>query len=481
MLAWVAGVAACQDAREPTAAAADDSSAVPAAADSGAPAFDVSAQGTLPLPVDQSIGSSGVALGITQTGAGGAGSFAITNPRSVNQALMATTYGAGAALYAQVVGTGTGPAGVFSITNVNNVKPALGATSFGIGPAGAFTSNSHSPAANAVRATSSLGTTVWSQNIGVGAAGRFDVSSPDNPTSALWVATVGTGSAARFSVNHTGSVANAVDVATNGAAPGAAIHAVSGGTGRAGIFENTLASSPSPALEVHGAGLGGGLSVSSSNPTAATLYAVSLGKGPAGLFKGTTSGVSIITNGGTGLTVIGGGTSLFYGDVSVKGTLTKSAGSFRIDHPLDPEHKYLSHSFVESPDMMNVYNGNVALDSAGRATVTLPDWFEALNRDFRYQLTPIGAPGPNLYIAAGVSGNRFQIAGGRPYATVSWQVTGVRHDAYAEAHRIPVEEEKPAFGGAREHRGLESPRIDDSPDSDREHVRSNGTHPESLP
>ena len=23
-------------------------------------------------------------------------------------------------------------------------------------------------------------------------------------------------------------------------------------------------------------------------------------------------------------------------------------------HPLDPEHKYLSHSFVESPDMMNI-------------------------------------------------------------------------------------------------------------------------------
>ena len=73
------------------------------------------------------------------------------------------------------------------------------------------------------------------------------------------------------------------------------------------------------------------------------------------------------------------------------GTLTKGGGSFKIDHPLDPENKYLSHSFVESPDMMNVYNGNVdARTRTATATVELPAYFEALNRDFRYQLTVIG-------------------------------------------------------------------------------------------
>jgi hypothetical protein len=137
------------------------------------------------------------------------------------------------------------------------------------------------------------------------------------------------------------------------------------------------------------------------------------------------------------------GGSVFNGNVTVNGTLTKSAGSFKIDHPLDPERKYLSHSFVESPDMMNVYNGNVTLDASGRATVELPQYFEALNRDFRYQLTAIGAPGPNLYIAEGIKQNRLRIAGGRPYARVSWQVTGVRRDTYAEQHRIQVEQEKP--------------------------------------
>jgi hypothetical protein len=38
----------------------------------------------------------------------------------------------------------------------------------------------------------------------------------------------------------------------------------------------------------------------------------------------------------------------------------------------------------------------------------------------------------------------FRIAGGKPGGEVSWQVTGTRHDAWADAHRIPVEEDKPA-------------------------------------
>jgi hypothetical protein len=93
--------------------------------------------------------------------------------------------------------------------------------------------------------------------------------------------------------------------------------------------------------------------------------------------------------------------------------------------------------------MMNIYNGVAVLDAAGEASVSLPDYFQALNSDFRYQLTAIGAPGPNLYVAEEISGNRFKIAGGKPGAKVSWQVTGVRQDAYAKAHRIPVEEDKP--------------------------------------
>ena len=134
----------------------------------------------------------------------------------------------------------------------------------------------------------------------------------------------------------------------------------------------------------------------------------------------------------------------FIGNVHVTDALSKGAGAFKIDHPLDPENKYLYHSFVESPDMINVYNGNVVLDKNGEAWVTMPAWFEALNKDYRYQLTPIGAPGPNLYVAAEITNNRFKIAGGAAGLKVSWQVTGIRHDPYAEANRIPVEEAKPA-------------------------------------
>lgn len=94
--------------------------------------------------------------------------------------------------------------------------------------------------------------------------------------------------------------------------------------------------------------------------------------------------------------------------------------------------------------MMNVYNGNVVLDGSGQAIVPPPDYFEALNRDFRYQLTCIGGFAP-VYVAEKVGGNRFRIAGGTPGLEVSWQVTGVRQDAYAKAHPVPVVTDKPAM------------------------------------
>jgi hypothetical protein len=134
---------------------------------------------------------------------------------------------------------------------------------------------------------------------------------------------------------------------------------------------------------------------------------------------------------------------VFLGPVQVTGNLSKPAGSFKIDHPLDPTGKYLSHSFVESPDMKNIYDGVVVLDSQGRAEVTMPDWFEALNMTFRYQLTCIGDHA-FVYVADEINGNRFTIAGGTPGLKVSWQVTGTRQDAYARKHPILVEENKSA-------------------------------------
>jgi hypothetical protein len=132
------------------------------------------------------------------------------------------------------------------------------------------------------------------------------------------------------------------------------------------------------------------------------------------------------------------------GNLTVGGTLSKAGGSFKIDDPIDPAGKYLSHSFVESPDMMNIYNGIAILDAQGRSTIELPQWFSALNRDFRYTLTSIGVAAPNLHISEEITDNHFRIAGGKKGQKVSWQVTGIRQDAWANAHRIPTEELKPA-------------------------------------
>src|SRR3989338_4888364 len=58
------------------------------------------------------------------------------------------------------------------------------------------------------------------------------------------------------------------------------------------------------------------------------------------------------------------------GTLDISGQLTKSGGgSFVIDHPLDTFNKLLFHSFVESPDVKNIYDGIVILDVNGEATV----------------------------------------------------------------------------------------------------------------
>ncbi|MEO0068256.1 MAG: hypothetical protein ABIK23_03895 [candidate division WOR-3 bacterium] len=123
------------------------------------------------------------------------------------------------------------------------------------------------------------------------------------------------------------------------------------------------------------------------------------------------------------------------------GVLSKASGSFTIDHPLDPYHKILNHYFIEGPEMRNLYDGEVILDASGRATVHLPDYFSALNRKPRIQLTGVGTS--DVYVAEDIQGNVFVI-GGKPGTKVYWQVTGERQDVSAEATRrmMPVEQPK---------------------------------------
>jgi hypothetical protein len=191
---------------------------------------------------------------------------------------------------------------------------------------------------------------------------------------------------------------------------------------------------------------GTGVQGQSSGATGATISTGYFAGGVEGIGGNGVIGLADRSFGYGVLGIQGTGTyaGYFDGDVRVAGTLSKSAGSFKIDHPLDPANRYLSHSFVESPDMKNIYDGVATLDGSGAATVTLPTYFGALNKDVRYQLTAIGGAAPNLHIAQEVTNNQFRIAGGVAGMKVSWQITGIRQDAYANANRIPVEEMKPA-------------------------------------
>lgn len=188
--------------------------------------------------------------------------------------------------------------------------------------------------------------------------------------------------------------------------------------------------------------------VTGNNTTIGTgVYGYSIGTGVFGQSNGSNgTGIYGLCNLGTNACGVYGSSSTgyagyFLGKVTITGILTKGGGAFLIDHPLDPENKYLYHSFVESPDMKNIYDGIAELDENGNALVILPDYFESLNKDYRYQLTCIGKFS-HIYIAEEINGNKFKIAGGEPSMKVSWQVTGTRKDPFANSNRIIPEVEK---------------------------------------
>jgi hypothetical protein len=158
--------------------------------------------------------------------------------------------------------------------------------------------------------------------------------------------------------------------------------------------------------------------------------------------------------GGDGITAFSGGgdsgatagfAGSFHGDIQITGALMVTSGMkmFHIDHPLDPGNRYLNHAAIESSELLDLYTGNVTTDMNGDAVVKLPDWFEALNRDFRYQLTVLGTFAQAI-VATKISGNRFAIKTNAPNVEVSWQVTGVRSDPTTQKFALKVEEDKPA-------------------------------------
>lgn len=171
------------------------------------------------------------------------------------------------------------------------------------------------------------------------------------------------------------------------------------------------------------------LSLASSNPN--TNIAV----------YGGTSG----TAGTTNLAGFFDGDVTVAGDLNVTGSIAKGSGTFKIDHPLDPENKYLVHSFIESPKMLNIYNGKITTDAKGFAVVTLPEYVEAANKDFLYQLTVIGTFAQAI-VKEELQDNQFLIQTNLPNVAVCWELTGVRADKYAEENRVIPELEKEKKG-----------------------------------
>jgi hypothetical protein len=185
----------------------------------------------------------------------------------------------------------------------------------------------------------------------------------------------------------------------------------------AGRFENLNETNPMDALEAKTNGLGFALSVENTSD-------------------------NVTANGGLFVSTVNGKAGKFEGDVEITGNLSATgAKNFKIDHPLDPENKYLYHASIESSEVLNLYTGNITTDANGNAMVQMPEWFEALNKDYRYQLTVIGTFAQAI-VAEKIKGNRFLIKTNAPNVEVSWQVTGVRNDPSMNQHPMQVEVEK---------------------------------------
>jgi hypothetical protein len=207
----------------------------------------------------------------------------------------------------------------------------------------------------------------------------------------------------------------------------------------------------------------GGASTGSGSTAGAGVFA----KGGPSSGPNSESGFGIIAIAGDATNgAMRGRAGAFQGDVTISDNLTVSGnldvqGSkhFKIDHPLDPENKYLIHASIESSQVLNLYSGNVVTDAKGNAIVTLPDWFEALNSDLRYQLTVVGTFAQAI-VAEKVKQNRFTIRTSAPNVEVSWQVTGVRSDRMMQQHPFNAVEDKPE----RERGTYINPELYNQPD-----------------
>jgi hypothetical protein len=275
---------------------------------------------------------------------------------------------------------------------------------------------------------------VYGENNGLGEAGYFEIVNAANTRNALWGITNGTGRSAELQLNNAAST-NVTLLATHS------------GNGRVGSFQSTLATMATQVVfasatststnanhtavwgQSNGASAGVFLAALSNNATIA-LNAQATAAGAVNAL-GVLGLINATGNFAAGVlgqeTVAGAGEAVFAnGDFGASGVKT-----FKIDNPLNPGNQILKHFSMESNEVLNVYRGNVVLDANGEAIVSLPDYFDAINANFSYNLTAIGSKS-DVFIKSEISNRTFEIAGGKPGQKISWVVYAERNDPYLQ-------------------------------------------------
>lgn len=334
--------------------------------------------------------------------------------------------GTGQGVYGSSVSTGFGVLGDNSATGIG----VEGIGTNGVGTAGII------PAAG-----TNVTAAVYGQNNGLGDASDFVINNAANARVGVFATTNGTGRASELQITNAASTANALAV-------------FNAGTGRTGNFQQSaatfntqvlFASSVAASTNANHAAVWGQssgiqagvfLAALSNNGTIALQGLASSATNVTSVgVKGQTLATNINAVGVWGQSPVGGVGVFSNGDLVASG-----AKAFCIDHPLDPQNKLLKHFSIESNEVLNMYRGNVILDGNGEATVELPDYFSAININFSYNLTAVGAQA-NLYIKKEISDRTFEIAGGKPGQKVSWVVYADRNDPYIKQHPENVKNE----------------------------------------
>jgi hypothetical protein len=403
-----------------------------------APAAD--ATGGLTFPFSGSASVDGTAFAITNTATNGTGVLGLHSAASGTAPGVRGETNSTSANAVGVLGvvSPTSPgAYAAAVRGINNGTAGPGIGVWGSQAGGGWGVYGTSVSGNGVRgeATATSGTTY----------GVFGLSASTDGTGVYGVATATSGSnvglyGVSASTSGTGvyGVANAASGSTYG------VYGVSTSTVGRGVYGVATAASGvnyglyGVSTSTDGRGIRGDASAPSGNTYG--VYGVSGSTGGRGVY-GFASAASGTTYGVYGQSSSSNG----YGVYSSGRFTATGTKSFQIDHPLNPENAYLNHFCTEAPEPLNAYSGNMVTDAQGYAVVQLPDYFEAINRDFRYQLAVIDGAGEEFVqarVVRKIQNNRFVIRTSKPFVEVSWRVEAVRNDLWVQQYGYQAEQEK---------------------------------------